>query len=87
MSQLRGGSENAIKRGQLTQQEADALLAMARAMVEEHPDASYAVIENDLARLLLSVKKPLDAVEVLKGEEKLEPEAWLLLAQAISSCW
>ncbi|MFC4991786.1 tetratricopeptide repeat protein [Rubritalea tangerina] len=76
-------AENAIKRGQLTQQEADALLAMARAMVEEHPDASYAGYwKMTLARLLLSVKKPLDAVEVLKGEEKLEPEAWLLLAQA-----
>jgi len=76
-------AENAVRRGKVTQEEGVVLLAMARDMVESSPNPIYVEYWKEvLARILLSSGDAAGAVEVLEGEEKLEPKALLLLAQA-----
>jgi|GEM_PF-2334472 hypothetical protein len=73
---------NSIQRGAMKPEEAETLVVMARNMVEQAPDASYAGYWRlSLARILMSQSKAAAALEVLEAEDGLAPEGRLLLAQ------
>lgn len=78
--------ENSLQTGKMEAEEAEELAIMARKMVEEAPGASYAGYwRNALARILLFQEKAAEAIALLKQDDDLDPEDWLILCQAYSS--
>jgi len=74
---------NSLERGNMSESEAETLALMARNMIKEAPDASYAGYwRNALARILLFQGKHAESIALLKREEELAPESWLVLCQA-----